>query len=68
MPLVGSAPVQLPDAVHALVFVDVQLNIEVPPLVTVVGDAVRLTVGTGCVTVKLALAVLLVPPVPVQVS
>jgi len=54
--------------VHALVFVDVQLNIEVPPLVTVVGDAVRLTVGTGCVTVTLALAVLLVPPVPVQVS
>jgi hypothetical protein len=48
--------------------VDVQVNVEVPPLVTLVGDAVRVTVGTGCVTVTLALAVLLVPPVPVQVS
>jgi len=65
---VASVPLQLPDAVHAVVLVDVQVNVEVPPLVTLVGDAVRVTVGTGCVTVTLALAVLLVPPVPVQVS
>ena len=68
VPLVGSLPDQPPEAVQLLAFVDDQLSIADPPLLTVVGLALRLTVGlTGAetltVTDRLAL-----PPGPLQVS
>jgi hypothetical protein len=46
--------------------VDDQLNIEAPPLATVLGLAAKLTVGAGEVTETVADCVAL-PPLPVQV-
>jgi hypothetical protein len=45
VPLVGSLPDQPPEAVQLLAFVDDQLSIAEPPVLTVVGLALRLTVG-----------------------
>jgi hypothetical protein len=45
LPLVGSLPDQPLLAVQLLAFVEDQLSIAEPPLLTVVGLAVRLTVG-----------------------
>jgi len=46
VPLVGSTPLQAPDAVQELALVDVHVNDDAPPLATDVGDAVKVTVGT----------------------
>jgi len=45
LPLVGSLPAQPPEAVQLVAFVDDQLSIADPPVLTVVGLALRLTVG-----------------------
>jgi hypothetical protein len=45
LPLVGSLPDQPLLAVQLLAFVEDQLSVAEPPLLTVVGLAVRLTVG-----------------------
>ena len=45
LPLVGSVPDQPPEAVQFDAFVEDQLNIADPPLLTLVGVALRLTVG-----------------------
>ena len=45
LPPVGSLPDQPPDAVQLLAFVDDQLSIDEPPVLTVAGLALRLTVG-----------------------
>jgi hypothetical protein len=66
LPLVSSLPDQPPEAVQPLAFVEDQLSVAEPPLLTVVGFALRLTVGgaeTLTVTDRLA-----VPPAPLQVS
>ena len=68
LPLVRSFPDQPADAAQLLALLDDQLSIADPPLLTVVGLALRLTVGlvgaeTLTVTVLLAL-----PPAPLQVS
>jgi hypothetical protein len=74
LPAVGSEPLQLPDAVHEVALVELQLSAEVPPLVTPVGVTAKLTDGAGgggggggAVTVIVAVAVP-DPPGPVQVS
>jgi hypothetical protein len=73
LPAVGSEPLQLPDAVHEVALVELQLSAEVPPLVTPVGVTVKPTVGAGggggtaAVTVIVAVAAP-DPPGPVQVS
>ncbi len=54
VPLVATAPCQPPDAVHAVAFCEFQLNVDMPPLAIVVGDADRVAVGKGdvvCVSV-----------------
>ena len=66
LPLVGSFPDQPADAVQLLALLDDQLSIADPPLLTVVGLALRPNVGgaeTLTVTDWLAL-----PPGPLQVS
>ena len=68
LPLVGSFPDQPADAVQLLALLDDQLSIADVPLLTVVGLALRLTVGLGgaetlTVTDRLAL-----PPGPLQAS
>jgi hypothetical protein len=61
-------PLQPPEAVQDVALVELQVNVEDPPLVVVVGLAVSMAVGTGlAVTVTVAAAAVLVPPVPVQV-
>jgi hypothetical protein len=60
-------PDQPPEAVHAVAFVELQLSVEVPPLLTVLGVAVKVTVGAAAETVTVADCVAL-PPAPVHVS
>ena len=68
LPLVGSLPDQPPEAVQLLSLVDDQLSIADPPLLTVVGLALRLTVGlTGAETLTVT-DWLALPPAPLQVS
>jgi hypothetical protein len=47
--------------------VELQVSVDAVPLDTEVGFAVNVTVGAGT-TVTVAVATLLVPPVPLQVS
>lgn len=44
-PLVPRAPFQPPEAAHAVAFVEVQVNVEVAALATVLGPALSVTVG-----------------------
>jgi len=68
LPLVGSLPDQPPEAVQLLALVEDQLSIADPPLLTVVGLALRLTVGlTGPETLTVTDWPAL-PPGPLQVS
>jgi hypothetical protein len=67
VPLVATAPLQPPEAVHAVAFSDFQLRLDEPPLATVVGKAVNATVGVGEVT-AISADVEAEPPGPVQVS
>ena len=66
-PLVASAPLQPPLAVHEVALVEFQVSVDAPPLATEVGFAVRVTVGAGT-TVTVAVATLLVPPAPLQLN
>ena len=65
-PLVATAPDHAPDAVHAVAFALLQVNVVVSPLLIVPGLALRDTVGAGA-TVTVADADP-EPPGPVQVS
>jgi hypothetical protein len=47
VPLVGTLPCQPPEAVQALASADVQVSVELPPLLTVVGAAAKVTDGAG---------------------
>jgi hypothetical protein len=68
LPLVGSFPDQPPEPVQLLALVEDQLSIVAPPLLTVVGLALRLTVGlTGAETLTITDRLAL-PPGPLQVS
>ena len=67
VPLVAFAPLQPPEAVHDVALVELHVNVEAPPLVTVVGFAVSVTVAAGTI-VTVAVATPLAPPVPVQVN
>jgi hypothetical protein len=64
---VASLPDQLPDAVQEVALVDDQVRVELPPLATVLGLALSVTVGAGVVTVTVA-DWAAVPPAPVHVS
>jgi len=66
-PLIALLPDQPPEPVQEVALVDDQLNVDALPLATVLGLAVKLTVGAGAVTETVADCVAL-PPVPVQVS
>jgi hypothetical protein len=66
-PLAALVPDQAPEAVQEVALVADQVNVELPPLATVLGLAAKVTVGAGEVTDTVADCVAL-PPVPVQVS
>ena len=67
-PLVALEPDQAPEAAQEVALVADQVSVELPPLATVLGAALKLTVGAGAVTETVADCVALLPPVPVQVS
>lgn len=67
VPVVASVPLQPPDAVHEVALVEDQDSVELPPFATVLGLALKLTVGAGELTVTVEDCAAL-PPVPVQVS
>jgi hypothetical protein len=72
-PDVDFEPLQLPDAVHDVAFVELQVSVLLPPLLTDVGDAEKESVGAGGVS-ESALPTATVtfawrePPAPVHVS
>lgn len=65
-PLFASVPDQAPVPVQAVAFVADQLSVELLPLTTLLGLAVKVTVGAGAVTVTVVDCEAL-PPVPVHV-
>jgi hypothetical protein len=67
LPFVGSLPDQPPEAVQLLALLEDQLRIADPPLLTVVGLALRLTEGAGMETLTVT-DWLALPPGPLQVS
>ena len=71
VPLLASAPLQPPDAVQAVAFVELHVSVEVVPLARLVGEAANVAVGTGFAavdTVTVAVAAVLLPPGPVQTN
>ncbi len=66
VPLTGRVPLQAPEAVHEVAFVEDQVSVELPPLETLVGLALIVTVGAAAETVTVADCDA-VPPAPVQV-
>lgn len=66
-PLKAFVPAQAPEAEQALAFDDDHVSVALLPLVTVLGVAAKVTVGTAAVTETKADCVAL-PPVPVHVS
>jgi hypothetical protein len=68
LPLVGSVPLQSPEAAHEAAFVELQLSVAALPLARLVGFAVRVTTGAGVLAVTVTDVVALpLPPAPVQV-
>lgn len=65
-PLVALVPDQAPEAVQEEALVDDQVNVELPPLETLVGSALSETVGAGAICVSLELAAVLSVADPAQ--
>ena len=66
-PAVACPPLQPSEALQEVALVDDQVNVEVAPLLTVVGFAAKVTAGAGELTDTVADCDAL-PPVPLQVS
>jgi hypothetical protein len=66
-PLAALLPDQAPEAVQEVALVADQVNVDLPPLATVLGLAAKVTVGAGEVTDTVDDCAAL-PPLPVQVS
>jgi hypothetical protein len=64
-PRADLTPLQPPDAVQVVAFVELQLRSDEPPAETIVGLAAIVASG---VIFTVTLAVVLVPPAPLQVS
>ena len=67
LPLIALVPLHPPEAVHEVALVELHVRVEAPPLATDVGLAASVTVAAGTM-VTVAVATLLAPPAPVQVS
>lgn len=50
VPLAATVPCQAPEAVQEVAFSEFQLNVDMPPLAMVVGDADSVTEGAGALT------------------
>ena len=67
-PLMALVPDQPPEAVQAVALVDDQVSLDVPPLATVLGMALKPTVTDGCALTETVADCAAVPPAPVQVK
>jgi hypothetical protein len=65
LPLVPSAPLQPPEAVHDVALIELHVSVETPPEATTEGFATIVAVG---ITLTSTVAAPLVPPVPVHVK
>ena len=66
-PVSVSEPDQAPDAVQELALLELQVSVELPPLVTLVGLAVSATVGVAALLTLTVADCFAEPPVPEQV-
>ena len=67
-PLVASVPDHPPEAVHEVTSLEDQVKVEVPPLATLLGLAVSITLGVAAAVTVIVTDCDVEPPVPVQVS
>ena len=67
-PLIALLPDQPPEAVQAVALLETQLKVELPPLATVLGLALMLTVAPGAALTVTVADWAALPPVPVQLS
>ena len=66
-PVIGSDPLQPPDALQDVALVADQVSFEVAPFLTVLGLAANVTAG-GVVDTETDADLVVLPPVPVQVN
>jgi hypothetical protein len=67
VPLVAKGPLHPPEAVHDVAFSEFHVKVDMPPLATAAGEAVKVTVGAGVATTTSADCEA-EPPTPEQVS
>ncbi len=67
-PLVAIGPDQLPEAVQEVALVELQVRVAALPDTTLVGFAVRMSVGAAAVVTVTITDWPMLPPAPVQVS
>jgi hypothetical protein len=67
-PLIALLPDQPPEAVQDVALVDDHVSVDAPPLATVLGVALKLTVAVGCALTDTVADCAALPPSPVQVS
>ena len=67
-PLIALLPDQPPEAVQDVALVDDHVSVDAPPLATVLGVALKLTVAVGCLLTDTVADCAAIPPSPVQVS
>jgi hypothetical protein len=68
LPLVATLPCQPPEAVHAVAPTELQVSVELPPLLTVVGAAVSVTDALAGGPTTTSTDCVAVPPDPVHAS
>jgi hypothetical protein len=67
-PLTALVPDHAPEALHEVALVDDQVRVELAPLVTVLGLALRLTVAVGFGLTVTVVDWMALPPAPLQVN
>ena len=69
MPLVATDPLQAPEAVQAVALVEDQVNVDMPPLDTLLGFELIVMVGAAPLTGATVMEAdwVALPPAPVQV-
>jgi hypothetical protein len=67
-PLIALLPDHPPEAVQAVALLETQLKVELPPLATVLGLALMLTVALGAALTVTVADWAALPPFPVQLS
>jgi hypothetical protein len=67
-PLIALLPDQPPEAVHAVALLEAHVRVALPPLATVLGLVLMLTVTVGFALTETVADCAALPPAPVQLS